>query len=228
MSKGGHGLRWKRTEYLQPGSLTERFSLPAVLILVFAAAATITLNLGPLISSALASLAAAVVCVAGFEYFFPGKLIPQKPACALGADGIQFPDGRFVPWTLIRYVEPEQLPSATQKTSSDVIVIGFNSYTTRVRVTDPMAFVRDASQRRAFHKSLQNEELREEFRSEAHVGYRAGIKRPSDNLVRVALDVREDHESRLEAYARLDSVERETLFESLADESFREDLEDIY
>ena len=115
-----------------------------------------------------------------------------------------------------------------RESAGDVIVIGFNSYTTRVRVTDPMAFVRDASQRRAFHKSLQNEELREEFKSEAHVGYRAGIKRPSDNLVRVALDVREDHESRLEAYARLDSVERETLFESLADESFREDLEDIH
>lgn len=228
MPKGDHGLRWKRTEYLQPGSLTERFSLPVVLILVFAAAVTMTLNLGPLVSSALASLAAVAVCVAGFEYLFPGKLIPQKPACALGADGIQFPDGRFVPWTLVRYVEPEQLPSATQKTAGDVIVIGINNHTARLRVTDPMAFVRDASERRAFHKNLQSEDLREEFKSEAHVGYRAGIKRPSDNLVRVALDEREERDSRLEAYARLDSVERETLFESLADESFREDLEDIH
>lgn len=227
MSSAEHGLRWKRTAYLQPGSLTERFSLPAVLVLVFAAGATITLDLGPLVSSALASLAAVAVCVAGFEYFFPGKLIPQKAACTLGADGIQFPDGRFVPWKLIRYVEPEQLPSATQKTSGDVIVIGISDHTTRVRVTDPMAFVRDASERRAFHKALQSEDTREEFKSEAHVGYRAGIKRPSDNLVRVALDVSNEHESRLEAYARLDFVERETLFESLADESFRESLEDI-
>ena len=227
MSKAAHGLRWKRTTYVQPGSLTERFSLPAILVLVFAAGATVTLDLGPAVSSALAALAAVAVCVAAFEYFFPGKLIAQTPACTLGADGIQFPDGRFIPWNLIRYVEPEQLTSRTQQTSSDTIVIGIHERPMRVRVTDPMAFVLDASERRAFHVSLQNEELREEFKSEAHVGYRAGIKRPSDNLVRVALDVTKAHESRLEAYARLDAVERETLFESLADESFRESLEDI-
>jgi hypothetical protein len=224
-----HGLRWKRTEYFQPSSLTERFSLPGilVLVLVFAAAATVILDLGPLITSSLAALAAVVVCIAGFEHFFPGKLIKQKPACALGADGIQFPDGRFVPWTRVRYVEPEQLPSATQNTSSDTMVIGIDDHTARVRVTDPLAFILDASQRRAFHKVLQNDEHREEFKTEAHVGYRAGIRRPSDNLVRVALDVSKEHESRLEAYARLDSLERESLFESLADETFRESLDDI-
>lgn len=228
MAKGAtHGLRWRRTTYVQPGSLTERFSLPGILVLVFAAGATVTLNLGPLVSSALASLATVVVCVAAFEFFFPGKLIRQNPACTLGADGIQLPDGHFIPWNLVRYVEPEQLPSATQKTNSDTIVIGTGERAVRVRVSEPMAFVVDASQRRAFHRVLQNEEHREEFRSEAHVGYRSGIKRPSDNLVRVALDDNNEHERRLEAYARLDAVERETLFESLANDRFREALEDI-
>lgn len=219
-------LRWKRTVYHEPNALLDFLGAPVLIGMVLVAALAMVLDVGPFISSVIAALAS-VALVAGALQQVSGGFLPQKTACTLGADGVQFPDGRFYPWPQIRYVEPEQLPSATQNTSPDTIVIGIAEAPVRVRVSDPMAFVLDASQRRAYHNALQNEDNNEEYKSEAHVGYRSGIKKPTDNLVRVALDVSKAHDSRLEAYARLDVMEREALFNSLADETFRESLEDI-